>query len=457
MTCLIPTIKQVGRLHVAFANFLRRLRGEKRGSTLVLTALSMPVMLGGAGLAVDTVQWTLCKQQLRRAADSAALAGAYAVAQGKSASVSVAADLMKSDQLGYTSTVVENAPTTGSYIANNSAVRVVLATSKTLPFSSIFMSDPVAFEAEATAPAVADGTHCLISLEDGSTPGIEIDGNASLSLGCGAATNSRANDSVVVQKADSLVASPISAVGGISGPFGTNVQLNPYSLPQKDPFANVPDPDVKDMDCSKPLLIGAKGAVSDTGDDKGGGKKTPTTTPAPTADPIGPGCYSSADIDDTFTLPSGTYYFVGDVEFGPKARLTGTGVTIVLTSKTAATDPATIPNLRMNSQTELSLSAPTSGSYANIAIYQDRRALTLTDKKGENHINGGADSNITGAIYFPKQTLWFNGNAGMRSTCLQLVSRRILMSGNATITNNCPPGDPSNRPDFSTMRIRLVA
>ena len=56
---------------------LRRIWEDKNGNALVLGAAALPLLLGSAGLATDTIQWALWKRQLQRAADSAAIAGAY--------------------------------------------------------------------------------------------------------------------------------------------------------------------------------------------------------------------------------------------------------------------------------------------------------------------------------------------------------------------------------------------
>ncbi len=57
--------------------FFRRLMKDRRGNALVIGAACLPLIVGAAGLASDTIQWTLWKRQLQRAADSAAIAGVY--------------------------------------------------------------------------------------------------------------------------------------------------------------------------------------------------------------------------------------------------------------------------------------------------------------------------------------------------------------------------------------------
>ena len=58
-------------------SFFKKVWGDKRGNSLAIAAASFPLIIGAAGLATDTIQWTLWKRQLQRAADSAAIAGVY--------------------------------------------------------------------------------------------------------------------------------------------------------------------------------------------------------------------------------------------------------------------------------------------------------------------------------------------------------------------------------------------
>jgi uncharacterized membrane protein len=68
---------------------------DKSGNALILSAFAMSVLVGAAGLATDTIQWTLWKRQLQREADSAAVAGALSNAQGGSASSAATAEITR--------------------------------------------------------------------------------------------------------------------------------------------------------------------------------------------------------------------------------------------------------------------------------------------------------------------------------------------------------------------------
>jgi Flp pilus assembly protein TadG len=412
---------------------VRNLLKNQKGAVLMLVGASLPVLIGAAGLATDTVQWTLWKRQLQRQADSAALAGAYGKTQAKDVVAASTADINRNMTTALTAApTIENAPTVGPYAGNAQAVRVVLQTQKQLPFSGLFMSSAPVIKAEATAAAVAQGDYCVIALEPNSVTGINMTGNTTVNLGCGMATNSKASNAVIATGSSEVTASPIAAVGGLqsSNNYKGSTTLQPYSPPQVDPFAGLPVP--APIGCDEGINIGPKGNET-----------------------INPGCYEGMDIKGTVTLNPGVYYIDGSsVKFGAQAEIYGTGVTIILTSTNAGSDPSSIATFDMNGGATVNLSAPTTGTYAGVLIYQDRRALD----SGTNKINGNSSSKYQGAIYMPTQEVEFSGTAGMNTKCLQLVARRVKFTGNSNIlnvTNGCPAN--SGAKSFTGTRIRLVA
>lgn len=406
-----------------------KLAREDSGNVLAVTAACLPLLIGAAGLAVDTAQWSYWKRQLQREADSAALAGAFAIAQGKDGVAAAQSDLSRTNSITLSGPAdISSAPNAGAYAGNSQAVRVVIATAQRLPFSGYFMSSPPSFAAHATAAVVTNGTYCAIALGSTTSTGITMQGNASLSFGCGLATNSRAANAVVAGGSSSITATPVSAVGGLSASnnYSGSTQLLPYSLPQPDPYANLGNP--SPSGCQNQVTIG------------------PGSTQT-----LSPGCYKGINIKGTATLSPGTYYIDGSsFSVGSQANLTGSGVTIILTSSTAATDATSIATLSMNGGATVQLTASTSGSYAGILFYQDRRA----QDSGSNTINGNAGSKFQGAFYFPSQELDFSGTSGMTTDCLQLVALRLTFTGNTSVSNNCPAGSGSSA--FTGAQVRLV-
>jgi hypothetical protein len=208
----------------------------------------------------------------------------------------------------------------------------------------------------------------------------------------------------------------------------------PYSPSLADPFAGV-NPNAGEMKCTAAALT----------------EKTNFATL-----PTGTNCFSSISVGSNKTLQV-------PADFGPiyvnggSASLQGsfncTGCAIVLTNKDTAPN-ATIGTLSSNAQATSNISAPTSGTYKGIAVYQDRRA---DDCSGCNKINGGATSVITGALYFPSQEVWYNGGASPLATCTMIVVRRIVFTGNSRfkgLSQCVNEGLPSAN---AVRMVRLVA
>lgn len=414
---------------MGLVNKIQALWRDSTANALILFAVATPVVLGGAGLATDTIQWSLWKRELQRSADSSALAGAYALARGNDVSSAVERDLTLSYDRTLLSKAIENAPTSGAYAGDGQAVRVLLTYQRVLPFSSLFMTAAPTIEAVATASVLDNGSYCIIALDDTTSPGVTTSGNANIMMGCGIATNSRGKDGVSFGGASSrLQATPVASVGGLTAHanYVGDTNLKPYSVPQSDPLAGLPDP----------VLPHCTGKLN--------------VQPNKTTD-IGPGCWKGWDVKGTLNLAPGVYYIDGSsVDFGSQAKVTGTGVTIIFTSATAATNSGSIATLGINGGAELNLQAPTTGPYAGVLFYQDRRANTGIT----NSINGNANSHLQGAIYFPRQDISMSGDSGMTTECLQIVSRKISFTGNTRISNTCPPNSGSH--DFKGTVVRLV-
>lgn len=412
---------------------LKRLKHDSHGNALMFVGLCFPVLLGGTGLATDTIQWTLTQRQMQRVADSAALAGAFAKAQGSDGPSAAEAEISSHGNIRFTDQpVVESAPKVGRYAGDASAIRIALATEQVLPFSNLFLSEPMRIEVSATAAAMTNGTYCVIALENGNAAGIQFQGNASVDMGCGMATNSKAATAVTAGGSSYVNTTHISAVGGLksSVSYAPHTVLLPLSTPQKDPYQNLPTPVVPN--CS-PILNVQPNRIDNV------------------KNPSGVACYRGMDIKGRVNFDPGIYYIDGGtVSIGSQAVITGTNVTFILTSKTASTNPSSIATLDMNGGATVNLKATTSGTYAGVLFYQDRRA----PRNITNKVNGNSSSFIQGAIYLPSQIIEYSGGAGMKTDCLQLVSRRLSFTGNANIRNECPANSGAGA--FVGTRVYLV-
>ena len=106
-------------------------------------------------------------------------------------------------------------------------------------------------------------------------------------------------------------------------------------------------------------------------------------------------------------------------------------MTIFLTTSTGKSKDYADVNIGNGAQ--VNLTAPTSGATAGLVFFGDRDGpLNNTSTFG-----GGAALNITGAIYFPSQSVTFDNGISNPSGCTQLIAGYIKFSGGARFQSNC--------------------
>lgn len=244
---------------------LNKLRRDERGNVLLVMAAALPILVGAAGLATDTIQWALWKRQLQRAADSAAIAGVYErIRAGNTDGVATAVttDLSINQKTGialYAPAQI-TFPTGGPSGANNQ-VRVVLKVQKPLTFSSMFMANAPIIETSATAAGVSGtaGEFCVIGLDRRSTvTGIDIQGSTTLDMEkCSLMANSTNPTDAFTNTGNgsTVKAKRMAASGGVRYSAQWTVEgYDPYSPPIEDPFKDLPMPST----CTKTIEISDK-------------------------------------------------------------------------------------------------------------------------------------------------------------------------------------------------------
>jgi hypothetical protein len=177
----------------------------------------------------------------------------------------------------------------------------------------------------------------------------------------------------------------------------------------------------------------------------------------------GGACYGSISIGSNreLTLRDGTYIISGG-GVNNQGTLNLENATIVLTNKDPSST-ATIGGFDMNASGQLNATAPTSGKWVGMAVYQDRRAVDTAPTgnitaSSPNKINGNSTNKIRGIVYFPNQQVTYNGDGTGSATCTQFVAKRIYWSGNTganNFTKNCDMY--GIRPIQTPLKVRLVA
>jgi len=440
--------------------FFRKLWRDRRGNALVMAGAFLPLIVGAAGLATDTIQWTLWKRQLQRAADSAALSGVYTRLQADTQSDvenAVTHDLtlnLHTWMALHSSPTVERLADSGN---ETIPVRVTLQIQQGLPFSSLFMSAAPTIQAVATAASVpGGGQYCVIGLDPSVTAvGIDIAGSTYLDMGtCSLIADSKnptnaANNgtsSASGGAGSTIIAASIAAAGGVNYSKNWNVgEYDPYSPAVADPYADLANHiPSSTSDCTKQISIAKKDFPMDR--TTGASKDTAGDTV----------CINGGlTVQGTLKLQSNVTYVLNGGGLTMNASgysLACDGCTIILTN---FSDPTKTGNINLTGGT-LDISAPTDdGTWKGIALYQDARA-TDTGKKTQNQINGNNGTSVEGVVYVPNQSLLYNGGSSTSSACLQLVAKRVEFSGSSSmkVLNECPDFDFKGG---TSRRVRLVA
>ena len=229
------------------------------------------------------------------------------------------------------------------------------------------------------------------------------------------------NGSITVKNGDIVVDSSSSGAGYISG--AGNVSANNIyvhggiqttgtgrflgnvftgSPTMADPLAALPAP-------AQPPTVSTASNISNT-----------TVT-------LNPGTYSASNIliyNSHVKLNPGLYYFLGNLTV-TNSTVTGTGVTIYNKGY-----------LNIGGSSNVTLSAPTTGTYQGIVIFQSRTdSQTLT-------ISGNATATLTGEVYAADAQLnlsgngnrWVNGDGGPEVINGAVIVKDLNASGDGSLT-----------------------
>ena len=430
-------------------NAIRRFFGHdegEEGQAVVLFAILMLALLFAVGLAIDAGQLYSAKRSEQEAADAAAFAGAVVLYQQGSGASAIAA--ARSDALtnGYssglcapstpgpctdaatqTTVTVYWPPITGSYIGNLKHVEVEITRqvkTSLVPAEAAF--NPVRARGVAGSEPLNNG-YAIMALDRGNTCGaFNTQSNGSVQLtGGGILVNSTcpsyaaqndqgtpgpcANNCFYVQSPY-----PLDVAGNATGHWGDlGIPVNPGHNQIPDPFAGFPKPSTASLPICNSLS-----ACQDIF-----GNQTPGVYN------VNLGGSGNSDL----TLNPGTYILRAGMDTGGNNDVSGSGVFIFNTYSNYPAAPGVSPScgqINLQGNATSTLSAGTTGTWANLLVYQDP-ACTVPMRIGGNGFFNG-----TGSIYVPSAEFRFEGNPSTLNGS-QLIARVVnIQNGNITINYN---------------------
>lgn len=417
---------------------LRYFLRDENGGIAIMFALMLPVIFGIIGLGVETGLWFKERRELQTIADAAAVSAAIENSMGENSTVITAVATLEATKNGFDATtdtityVGTPITATSAYFGDADYIEVIVTRQLDTILSQVFYTFTPTTTARAVASTSGDTEACVLALSTTASPAIGLSGNGTVDMnGCGLVSNSTAsNYSVSVCNNCDLTVDCVSAAGGINdgnSSITTTACDGPVSNASgaSDPFSDMDVPTIPASCVSGTAMSGAKMTIS-----------TDTVLTE------GRYCQGLKITNGNVTLSAGTYIMdSGDFNM-TGGTLTGSGVTIILTSSTdAAGDTGSIS---VTGNGDVDLSAPTSedisgtvtGDYIGILVYQDRNANTIASK--DNKFTGGTATELSGAIYTPSNNIDFKGgNDTSAPGCLMLVGQEVGFTGTADIENEC--------------------
>ena len=300
---------------------LKAFARDGRGVIMVMFALLLPVFVGFIGLAVEVGYWYQNHRDLQAAADAAALAGSYEIAEDRASNVGTIAQ-REAENNGWSSTggtitiradqFNSTFPASGSYTTDSDAVEIQLTRSVNLLVAGYFLDSARTINARAVGLAVAGAnTACVLALGSGLSTGqsaITSSGGASVTMsGCVVSTNSTNSAAIKLSGGGTITADCVYSSGGVSGtPTTTNCSGAKENQPAvSDPYASIAQPSFSA--CSNPAdKYSISGSTVDTISD-------------------GVYCSISSSSSGTLTMNAGTYFLDGgDFKISGSGNVDGT-------------------------------------------------------------------------------------------------------------------------------------
>jgi len=390
------------RVALSFARPIISLLGNRRGSVGVITAITAFAVCGLVGLGVDASLWYMNARRIQTIAEVTALSAGRLLSDS-SQTTSTITTVANNDALlnGFsiaTDTLAVSFGPSGNVPPAATTITVTVKRSVPLVFSALFLSSQPVASAAATASSTGPAV-CIYVLGTGSqtltvnssfnlnAPNCEIDVASTASTA--AIFDSGATLSVMKTCVAGTVINNGATVGGLATRCSTH--SNPYK-------GTLAAPTVGGCTVNS---ANYSGTVS-----------------------LNPGTYcGNFNFNGTGTvkLAAGTYIFDGtNWNINSGWTITGTGVTFYFVNSSSY--------VQFNSGVTVSLTAPTSGTYANVLMFEPDGLSTSSFA-----IDGASSSGhaLQGLVYLPSRNITFNSTYSGTADAFTLVVNQLIFDSNS--------------------------
>lgn len=399
-----------------------RFSRDQRGGVAIFFGFALPVLLVGAGAALEYASLAQRRAQLQKAADTAALTAARELtlanaddARVKSVAQAAAIASLTEGRPGGTSATVA-----AEVLDKRAGVRVTINETVSNIFGKVLTLPESELEVRAGAKLSGGGRLCVMVLDPSKGQALRLDQDAKLTAnGCSVQSNSNDKRGISAREYSFLTAERICSAGGYEGRPGANISPQPLTdcPPIADPLAKRGTPTVGG--CHHGSLVPLLPKVIE-----GPGPHPPLT----------PGTYCGGLVitkGANVTLSQGEYIInQGPLIVEKGSTLTGEYVGFFLKGDLAT--------LNFKSDTTISLSAPKTGLMAGLLVYGDPKAIIGR----KFHIQSDNARKLLGTIYLPRGSLFVDSKKPVadQSAYTVIVARTIELEAGPNLVMNANYG-----------------
>jgi hypothetical protein len=276
--------------------------------------------------------------------------------------------------------------------------------------ATLTVTDATGGRGTTTVPVVVPPS--IFVLNATANAALSIAGGASITVPGGVVVDSSSSSAISLTKKSQLSASVIDVLGGAPPRPGSSVSPPPatgVSIP--DPLAALTGPNPTGLNNYGSISLN-KGTLM-----------------------INPGIYSEIKVSNSasLTLNPGIYIIEGGgLTVTGSASISGSGVMIYNAGSNYPSAGGKFSGITLSSAGAITLSAPTSGPYAGVLIFQSHEnTLALS-------FSGGALTGLNGTIYAPSAPLSLTGSAQLQQG---LVVGMLIVSGPIALTQMAAGSD----------------
>lgn len=416
------------------AGFRIHLAPNRKGAMLAFVGVALVGLLGAVAIVVDSGSGYRQRRIAQTSADAGALAGAHEISRLMFDSVLIVSEA-ESMRNGFTDpeVVAHYPPVTGPFAGNTDYVEVLITRNTPTFLAHLFNRSSWDIKARAVAGISTTSLGCVYSL---APTGVSLVLDGRIEANCGVAVNSNLD----AKSGARIVATGIAVTGAVTG---GNAQFTP----NPSTGAAAPLNPLHALDAEITTYLATRVPPTGACDHAAMVVVNADMT-------LSPGVYCGGIRVTTgshiATLLPGVYIIAGGgLTVQTSGRIEGTGVTIINTNG-PVNNPATYQPYFFGNGAKCNLSAPTTGDFAHMLIIQDPNAGVT----GTSYVNTFAcadDFPLTGTIYLPTQTAYFQGSNSSSPINGSLIAYKVDVASGTTLTMNQPVTGGS-----AVLRVSLV-